>query len=133
MRTCTQQSNILSYDKMVLQEHMMRKGCIPPYLEDHEGFPICKTQTEIKDAIYSFMNIRKKYIPIACERISRVYHYDDDGYHFKDDSMWAFSMIYPEHIRVITQSKEVDVHSLIGNIGGYVGLFLGDSILFRYA
>ena len=28
-------------------------------------------------------------------------------------------------VRIITQSKEVDIHSLIGNIGGYLGLFLG--------
>ena len=32
---------------------------------------------------------------------------------------------YPEYARIITQSKDVDIHALIGNIGGYVGLFLG--------
>ena len=26
---------------------------------------------------------------------------------------------------VISQSKEIDIHALIGNIGGYFGLFLG--------
>ena len=29
-------------------------------------------------------------------------------------------------MKIIQQSKEVDIHSLIGNIGGYVGLFLGN-------
>ena len=38
---------------------------------------------------------------------------------------WIFIMAYPEYIRIITQSKDVDIHALIGNIGGYVGLFLG--------
>ena len=33
---------------------------------------------------------------------------------------------YPEKIKVITQLKSVDAHSLIGNIGGYIGLFLGN-------
>ena len=34
-------------------------------------------------------------------------------------------VIYPEYVKVIEQSKDVDIHALIGNIGGYVGLFLG--------
>ena len=34
-------------------------------------------------------------------------------------------MKYPEEIKMITQSKEVDIHSLIGNVGGYIGSFLG--------
>ena len=34
-------------------------------------------------------------------------------------------IFYPVKGKVITQLKEVDAHSLIGNIGGYIGLFLG--------
>ena len=41
-------------------------------------------------------------------------------------SMMMFGVQYPEEIKIITQSKEVDVHALIGNIGGYIGLFLGN-------
>ena len=33
---------------------------------------------------------------------------------------------FPERMRVITQSKEIDIHALVGNIGGYIGLFLGN-------
>ena len=41
------------------------------------------------------------------------------------NEIWRFSISYPEHLRIIIQSKEVDIHSLIGNIGGYLGLFTG--------
>ena len=125
-RACTRHHSRLSYDTMILQEHMIQNGCIPPYLKQHEEFPTCKTQKELKDAIYDFNKIRKKYIPIACERISRIYYVRQWSDHDQGDSTLVFSMLYPDYIRVITQSKEVDVHSLIGNIGGYVGLFLGD-------
>ena len=37
---------------------------------------------------------------------------------------------YPEEVKTITQSQDVDVHSLIGNIGGYLGLFLGKPIFY---
>ena len=39
---------------------------------------------------------------------------------------WAFGIEYPQYVRIISQSKDVDIHALIGNIGGYVGLFLGN-------
>ena len=32
---------------------------------------------------------------------------------------------FRKEVKVISQSKEVDGHSLVGNIGGYIGLFLG--------
>ena len=46
----------------------------------------------------------------------------------EEDSTLAIQIVFPDKMRVISQSKEVDVHTLIGNIGGYLGLFLGKSI-----
>ena len=44
-------------------------------------------------------------------------------------NLWIFLITYHNHwMKIIEQSKEVDIHSLIGNIGGYVGLFLGNII-----
>ena len=40
---------------------------------------------------------------------------------------WQVFIGYPEEIKYITKSKAVDIHSLIGNCGGYLGLFLGTS------
>ena len=37
---------------------------------------------------------------------------------------------YPSNnVKTVRQSQAVDVHSLIGNIGGYIGLFVGNSCL----
>ena len=41
------------------------------------------------------------------------------------NKIWGLAVFYPREVRIITQSKEVDIHSLIGNVGGYLGLFLG--------
>ena len=44
-------------------------------------------------------------------------------------NLWIFLITYHNHwMKIKEQSKEVDIHSLIGNIGGYVGLFLGTDI-----
>ena len=132
-RTCTPDFGAPSYDNMVLQEHLLHKGCIPPYLAPYQGWRICKTQEEMKFAMYSFNTIRKKYVPISCKRISKIYYLTQVGEELENNSTWRFSMVFPDFIRVITQTKEVDIHRLIGNIGGYVGFFLGDkNILISY-
>ena len=67
----------------------------------------------------------------ACQRISKT-EIDVNqipSQYSKDLRTWSITIDYPEEIKIITQSKEVDVHSLIGNIGGYLGLFLGKLIL----
>ena len=38
---------------------------------------------------------------------------------------WSFGMVYPKEARRIWLHQEMDIHSLIGNIGGYIGLFVG--------
>ena len=42
------------------------------------------------------------------------------------------SVSYPNEWKIIRQSQAVDVHALIGNIGGYIGLFLGKIYSTKY-
>ena len=57
---------------------------------------------------------------------SRLLQNYSETRHYQDYP-WKFEIQYENNwMKVIEQSKEVDIHSLIGNIGGYVGLFLGN-------
>ena len=123
-RTCTKKG---SYDTMVAREHIIQKGCRPPYLRPYKEIPLCNTSEGMKNATYAFNEVRKKYLPIACERMSKIQLYITKYYYTSNDMAWTFSITYPEYFKVISQTKEVDIHTLIGNIGGYVGLFLGKS------
>ena len=38
---------------------------------------------------------------------------------------YIIQVYFPAKGKTITQLQDVDVHTLIGNIGGYIGLFLG--------
>ena len=60
----------------------------------------------------------------ACQRLSKIRTQVDHLY-TDYDTFWTITIEYPEEVKIITQTKDVDVHSLIGNIGGYLGLFLG--------
>ena len=75
----------------------------------------------------SYEKVKYFNIPKSCERIAKMmlikrYKKKDSG----NSTTWNFMIHYPDEFKVIMQSKEVDIHSLIGNIGGYLGLFLGD-------
>lgn len=111
------------YDDMVIQKHVQSIGCRAPYIAKYQSFPICTNSLDVKNSKMDFYQTRKQYFLKACQRISKI---QDAVVHFNNaDGKWTLSVIYPDEIKIITQSKEVDGHTLVGNIGGYIGLFLG--------
>ena len=109
------------YDQTVLTKHIKSHGCSAPYHLPLDGFPVCDNQTELKNYLYDYHIVRRKHSK-ACQRLSNLNFQSQSytkGYH------WLLFVMYPEEIKIVQQYKEVDGHVLIGNIGGYIGLFLG--------
>ena len=135
-RKCTAIGDIGSFDGMVLDKHIGINGCRAPYMKAFNGYPICITKEKIKEGIYSYRNVRKRYYAKACQRLSKIrlglqpynqYAKYTDG--IPPTDIFAVGINYnSEYAKIITQSKEIDFHGLVGNIGGYVGLFLGRNI-----
>ena len=114
-----------SYDEMVLKKHLAKVGCKSPYHSKEKHFPTCDSPEKIKKSIYDFHNVRDEYYPKACHRLSKILFANQRFLPSTESQTWTLTIGYPDDIRIITQYQEVDVHSLIGNIGGYIGLFLG--------
>ena len=76
---------------------------------------------------FYYKSAKNLSIPEACQRITKMrLEGDTITFHpYIANEISRFSTSYPEHLRIIIQSKEVDIHSLIGNIGGYLGLLTG--------
>ena len=125
-RICTPYNAVVSFDDLVKEKHFVSKGCTAPYSQPIKGIPKCSTKNSIARAIYDYSNVRTNYLPASCQRISRM---DTDvnawTTYLTEYGTIQIDITYPEYARIITQSKDVDIHALIGNIGGYVGLFLG--------
>ena len=47
------------------------------------------------------------------------------GDNTRKEELMIISLGYPEEVKIFTQSRAVNTDALIGNIGGYIGLFLG--------
>ena len=121
-RTRDCEENWKSYDWVVLKQHAMRHECVAPYHKSYNLGPICKDKTKIKEYLYHFEIVRDQYKRKACTRISKLGALNYPG----SPGEWMVSIKYPNFVKTINQAKEVDFHTLIGNIGGYIGLFLGN-------
>lgn len=123
---CTDQWHI--FDTLVLKRHIESSGCRPPYISEYAKFPICKTMKDIKHAYYDGWSLEKKYVDDPCQEMPTIdfKSYDRPIARFRDTPDEPKILVYfPFKGKIISQLQEVDVHSLIGNIGGYIGLFLG--------
>ena len=112
-----------SFDDLVLKSHIENVGCRAPYISEFINFPICKTQHGMRKSKYFGSSLQKHYLEDPCQEMPNV--------EFQHSSLkvsikaYYIVIAYPEKGKIITQLQEVDAHSLIGNIGGYIGLFLG--------
>ena len=118
----------LSYDKIVLEKLMSSKGCKPSYLDTLRNIPVCRAASEKIKSNLVYEDAKLFDYPKACKRISKMRLNQKLKSHPLGLATKQFLVMirYPDEVRVIKQSKEVDLHALIGNIGGYLGLFLGN-------
>ena len=115
---------------MVKEKYLDTTRCTVPYFRPFKEFPTCNTSERIKESLFYYPNAGTSYYPISCQRLSKVlyrteWHDTVEDFHSNADE-FIIGIIYPHYFRSIELSKEVDIHSLIGNVGGYVGLFLGN-------
>lgn len=123
-RRCSEFSE--SYCTMIIHEHLARKSCRPPYIKSNMSIELCNNKEKMKESRFNYEAPDEMKIDNPCQRISRTIldlkSTKRRGYQNK----WTLSIYYPKEFKIIEQSKEVDIHSLIGNIGGYLGLFMGN-------
>ena len=57
-----------------------------------------------------------------------IYSYDEKDYETLDndeEERFLIGLCFPNEFKEISQHMAVDIQTVIGNAGGYVGLFLG--------
>ena len=124
-KKCSKSSK--TFDDFILQAHLAKHGCRPPYLDMSNEYPLCNSAEKIKASKFLYSTAKHMDYPKECVRMPKV-KFEGPEHKLGDwENDCQVFIGYPEEIKYITQSKEVDIHSLIGNCGGYLGLFLGTS------
>ena len=120
----------MKFDEKVLRKHHDTVGCRPPYHQSDK--PVCTTKTQLMESVYELNVIGNRYFPAPCEEMSNIVFAADEVPYNTTTQQLRLQFFYPEKIKIIQQIKSVDLHSLIGNIGGYIGLFLGKHIVLEF-
>ena len=122
------QPGYVNLDKYMIERHIDNVKCRPPYLMEPTNHPMCNTQEEIKRSTFDLKIRSEKGHVKPCLGMSKVdFQYTTD-WSERNNTWIGLGIVYPEQMKIIVQSQAVDIHSLVGNIGGYIGLFLGINV-----
>ena len=114
----------------MIAELLKRSGCRPTYHKGHNFYPRCDSREKMIESKIETDTRQKLGIPMACQRISKInYKLENEKSSDFMSEVYDILITYPDEVKIITQSKDIDIHSLIGNVGGYLGLFLGKLLI----
>ena len=115
------------WGKSVFQDQAHSVSCLAPYHESYKNFPNCYNETNFKRWQTWIGSVRESNSEnLPCQTMPRIdFKVMHDIYSNNNDTI-QISIGYPDEFKIITQSRAVGIGALIGNIGGYIGLFLGN-------
>ena len=130
--------NWKNYDNITLENHLEKIGCKTPDQITNNTWSICSSKVKMKDARLRFNTINLR----PCREIETIeYDIGDSedyggkyvgkrfhGKYWKNWICFVYRILNPR-FRVISQEKEVDFQTLIGSIGGYIGIFTGFALI----
>lgn len=125
------------YDAYLLLQVIKRIRCIPPYWvyrlkEEALEFPICKSPSQLKQA-YGYILNYKGIIDSHGKPCFQMF--SSTLYNWKktrqgDNGKLQMKVLYKDqYYEDVAYSKSFGFESLISNIGGFVGIFLGISLM----
>ena len=113
------------FDRLVVAKHIEKHGCRPPYLSGHNAYPVCNSSKQMEQSRFDMNSDLLKFYPPLCQEVSGLdFEIDELGDQSNTSLFWLAGHL-PKRIKLITQSKAIDVLAFIGNTGGYVGMILG--------
>ena len=126
-------SDWLNNDENILRDMAWNIGCVPPYFRHELDGPKCTDQKQLiswRDNLTRFHHTPyiKKIIPC---RVIRSLRFTSKISTESGNEKNVFYVIarYPEYYMEIKHVRQYNFESLIGNAGGYLGLFLGYALL----
>ena len=123
------------YDNIMIQNHINKVGCKSPLFGSEYNGTVCMNKDDHKKARFRFSSIRKLKPP--CQEIASVDYTTADEVIDENEKNKKFLGKYlksyvtmklripASQYKAIVQKKAVDFQSLIGYIGGYIGIFTG--------
>ena len=127
--------NWQKYDEEIMLEKIKDVGCQPFHWMKITNAPLCQNQKQMKR--FTQFNITEH--KVACQSIQKIlYNYEEfeiledwtDGWINEISKMFEVLIEFQDDIYMeVRQMRDYGIQSVVGEIGGYMGLFLGFAIL----
>ena len=134
-----------SDDELSIQSMLKDATCTPPYikLRNHSNYPRCTTREDLEHfhRLAMMATMKNQQRPPPCRQIEKatfgfeefdwlvdnwIFGSDDDDKQNATKAMFEILFEFPDATYMeIDQTKAYETQTLIGNIGGYIGMFLG--------
>ena len=132
-RPCYDWSN---FDASIIENQIKSVGCRASYQPTIADVPVCSSKDGTKNASQDRVKLEYGIEP-PCKSMETIYYtYSEEDFSPENkedfserDMVTIYIAPYNKKFKEILQTRAIDIQALIGNIGGYIGLFLGYSIL----
>ena len=121
------------YDHDILQEVVSSVGCTPPYIASYGNQNVCSNQAQMRlvneKIMDHFSGDNHRHLP--CRGIERISYATTES-DMKQTTPPYFTITYKYGdltYKEIRLKRAYTVQSLVGNVGGFIGLFLGYTIV----
>ena len=126
-----------NYDETIMGNLMTRIGCHPPHWKTNLNLPNCSTKEEMKQ----FYNLDISDQDPPCKNIQKCFYayeeldylvsswFDEQSQETNQTFFNVFIEFTDNYFMEIQHVRSFDMQSLIGNSGGYLGLFTGYALL----
>ena len=121
------------YDDTTLQEIIKSVGCYPPYSESKQNITMCTNSKDLKSISFHQVDLwagdNLNHLP--CSGIEKV---NTDKTELDEDETTDPYFTISSNVKDLTykeikMKKAYDIWVLIGNVGGFIGLFLGYALM----
>ena len=119
------------WDQLTVLKQIKKVGCLAPYHGSLGEFPLCSRKEDLATYFIESIDPKSKLDYPPCQTTPRInpvirqLPITENDEFTPNISTFSVEIFYPEQIMLITQAQSVDGQTVIGNIGGYIGLFLG--------
>ena len=126
-------SDDINIDQMLLDDHLKTVGCKAPYHRTNKSMEMCDSKEKISEANFD-LSERERPIKPCTSSSTITFSYDEYEANKNEPDWFHVILTYPNQYKEIKMVQAIDLQTVIGNAGGYVGLFLGKiiSVLFNY-
>ena len=134
---CNQE--LISDDDLILEKKLEDAGCRPPHWSVEANYPICNNKnamnkTNVQPSDFGNPDFLKSFVE-PCDQLQNVMFTTviqggpTEKNQGRNDLTSHINLMFKgSNYKEILHIRDFDIESLVGNMGGYVGLFLGFAV-----